>query len=313
MHRSGAGPTRVNPLGVHALVWTGSTDPDSLAEAVESTRAAGYDLLELSLHDTDGLDVDATRRASEAAGLELVCSRGLGFDADPSSPDAEISARGERVLADSVRIARDLGARRVAGALYSALGKYGGPVDPRGRERVVSALARIAEQASSAGIELGLEVVNRYESNVVNTAEQGLRLIDEVGASNLKLHLDTYHMNIEEDDLVRPVLRAGERLGYVHIGENHRGYLGSGHLDFGSFFHALADIGYGGPVTFESFSSAVVAPGLSHDLAIWRNLWEDGADLASHAHEYMANQLRAAGMGSAAMGAAGSGSGSAAD
>ena len=86
----------------------------------------------------------------------------------------------------------------------------------------------------------------------------------------------------------------GARLGYVHIGENHRGYLGSGHLDLTGFFHALADIGYTGPVTFESFSSAVVAPGLSNDLAIWRNLWDDGADLATHARTYLATGLAAA-------------------
>jgi D-psicose/D-tagatose/L-ribulose 3-epimerase len=106
--------------------------------------------------------------------------------------------------------------------------------------------------------------------------------------------LDTYHMNIEEADLVRPVHEVGTRLGYVHIGENHRGYLGSGHLDLTGFFHALADIGYTGPITFESFSSAVVARGLSNDLAIWRNLWDDGADLASHACTYIATGVSAA-------------------
>ena len=101
-------------------------------------------------------------------------------------------------------------------------------------------------------------------------------------------------MNIEEDDLVRPVYEVGERLGYVHVGENHRGYLGSGHLDFTGFFHALNDVGYTGPITFESFSSAVVARGLSNDLAIWRNLWDDGEDLAAHAHTFVANGLAAA-------------------
>jgi D-psicose/D-tagatose/L-ribulose 3-epimerase len=79
----------------------------------------------------------------------------------------------------------------------------------------------------------------------------------------------------------------------VHIGENHRGYLGSGHLDFGAFFHALADVDYTGPITFESFSSAVVSPGLSSDLAVWRNLWSDGADLAAHARSFIAGQLAA--------------------
>jgi D-psicose/D-tagatose/L-ribulose 3-epimerase len=88
----------------------------------------------------------------------------------------------------------------------------------------------------------------------------------------------------------------GDRLGYIHIGENHRGYLGSGHLDFTAFFHALADIRYTGPITFESFSSAVIAAGLSSDLAIWRNLWSDGEDLARHARTFIANHLTAAGV-----------------
>jgi D-psicose/D-tagatose/L-ribulose 3-epimerase len=140
---------------------------------------------------------------------------------------------------------------------------------------------------------LGLEICNRYETNVVNTAREALTLADDIGEDNVLIHLDTYHMNIEEDDFVQPVQEVGERLGYVHIGENHRGYLGSGHLDFTSFFHALAGIGYTGPITFESFSSAVVAPGLSNSLAIWRNLWSDGEDLARHARTYIASQLEA--------------------
>ncbi|MEU8102091.1 TIM barrel protein [Nonomuraea muscovyensis] len=84
----------------------------------------------------------------------------------------------------------------------------------------------------------------------------------------------------------------GDRLGYVYVGENHRGYLGSGHLDFTAFFHALGDIGYTGPITFESFSSAVVMRGLSNDLAIWRNLWSDGEDLARHARAFIDGHLR---------------------
>jgi len=136
-------------------------------------------------------------------------------------------------------------------------------------------------------------VVNRYESNQLNTAAQALEMLDKVNAPNVVVHLDTYHMNIEEDDLVRPVHDVGDRLGYVHIGENHRGYLGSGHLDLTGFFHALADIHYTGPITFESFSSAVVSPTLSSDLAIWRNLWDDGDDLARHARSHIAGLIHA--------------------
>jgi D-psicose/D-tagatose/L-ribulose 3-epimerase len=289
-----AAPSAPNPLGVHALVWVGDTSPASLERAIARTRATGYDLLEISLHDSVNLDVDATRRQLTDAGLAVACSRGLAFDADVSSEDAGTVERGETLLHQSLDITSRLGGTHFTGALYSALGKYGRPLSEAGRRNVVTVLRRLAKEAQSRGMTLGLEICNRYETNVVNTARDALRLADDIGEANVLIHLDTYHMNIEEDDLVRPVHEVGDRLGYVHVGENHRGYLGSGHLDFTSFFHALADVGYTGPVTFESFSSAVVAPGLSNDLAIWRDLWSDGEDLARHARAFVAGQLAAA-------------------
>ncbi|WP_335720332.1 sugar phosphate isomerase/epimerase [Rathayibacter tritici] len=156
---------------------------------------------------------------------------------------------------------------------------------------VVSVLTDLAAEASGKGMTLGLEICNRYETNVINTAADALRLADDNGADNVLIHLDTYHMTFEEDDFFRPVLLVGDRLGYVHIGENHRGYLGSGHLDVTTFFPALAAIDYRGPITFESFSSAVVSPTLSTDLAVWRNLWNDGPALARHARGFLVNAL----------------------
>ncbi|GAA2265454.1 epimerase [Streptomyces ruber] len=283
-----------NPLGVHALVWTGDWTPEGARLAARQSRAAGYDLVEISLHDMDVVDVRATRAALAEHGLDVACSRGLAFDADVSSDDPDTARRGEELLSRALHLAGDLGAGYFCGVLYSALGKYAGPPTARGREHAVRALRRLAAQAADRGITLGMEVVNRYESNLVNTARQALDLIDEVGADNVKVHLDTYHMNIEEQDFTRPVLDCGDRLGYVHVGDSHRGYLGSGTIDFQQFFHALGTIGYTGPITFESFSSAVVAPGLSNDLAVWRNLWSDGPDLAAHARSFMAGQLKAA-------------------
>ena len=283
-----------NPLGVHALVWAGDTSARSVEHAVAQTKEAGFDLIEFSLHDSVNLDVAHARQQLESAGIGVACSRGLAFDADVSSEDLEVVGRGERLLQESLAITHGLGGTHFTGALYSALGKYGHPLTEAGRRNVVSVLQGLAEEAQSRGMTLGLEICNRYETNVINTARDALALADDIGHDNVKIHLDTYHMNIEEDDFVRPVHEVGDRLGYVHIGENHRGYLGSGHLDFGSFFHALADIGYRGPITFESFSSTVVAQGLSNDLAIWRDLWSDGADLARHAHTFITNQLAAA-------------------
>jgi D-psicose/D-tagatose/L-ribulose 3-epimerase len=285
--------TLTNPLGVHALVWAGDTSPAAVEHAVAQTAKTGFDLLEFSLHDSINLDVAAARAQLTAAGLKVACSRGLAFDADVSSEDTAVVERGETLLHDSLAVTAALGGTHLTGALYSALGKYSHPLSAAGRANVVAVLSRLAKEARAKGMTLGLEICNRYETNVVNTAHDALRLADDVGEDNVLIHLDTYHMNIEEDDLVRPVREVGDRLGYVHVGENHRGYLGSGHLDFTSFFHALADVGYTGPITFESFSSAVVAAGLSNDLAIWRNLWTDGEDLARHARAFIAGHLTA--------------------
>ncbi|MCP2032163.1 D-psicose/D-tagatose/L-ribulose 3-epimerase [Okibacterium sp. HSC-33S16] len=284
-----------NKLGVHALVFTGGTGPDDVALAVNQAQTAGYDILELSLHDAKNIDTAAAKSALTDAGLDIVCSRGLAFDADISSDDPAVVAKGADLLHYSLQVTHDLGGTLLTGALYSALGKYGHALTATGRSNVVSVLTELAQEARTKGMTLGLEICNRYETNVINTASEALTLADDIGEDNVLIHLDSYHMNIEEDNFVRPVLLVGDRLGYVHIGENHRGYLGSGHLDFTSFFQALAEINYTGSITFESFSSAIVSPTLSNDLAIWRNLWNDGSALAAHAHGYLCALLKANG------------------
>ncbi len=95
------------------------------------------------------------------------------------------------------------------------------------------------------------------------------------------------HMNIEEDGMEKSVLAAKDRLGYVHIGESHRGYLGTGNVDFDAFFNALKKINFQGPITFESFSSEVVDQNLSNTLCVWRNLWDNSDDLAQKALQFM--------------------------
>jgi D-psicose/D-tagatose/L-ribulose 3-epimerase len=280
-----------NPIGIHALVWVGDTSPTSVKKAVRQTAACGYDILEFSLHDAVTLDRADTKRLLEANGLRAACSRGLARDADVSSEDPAVVARGQALLRESLQATADIGGTVLTGALYSAFGKAAQPLTRKGRDNVIGVLTELAAEAAPLGVTLGLEICNRYETNVVNTARDALKLADDIGSDNVVIHLDTYHMNIEEDDMVSPVREVGDRLGYVHIGENHRGYLGSGHIDFASFFAALGDIDYRGPVTFESFSSAVLAPGLSNDLAIWRNLWNNGEDLARQAHTFIETGL----------------------
>lgn len=286
----------MNPLGVHALVWAGDLTPESTRLVISQTRRAGYDQVELSLHGPKLMDLALTRDLLQEHALRVSCSRGLTFAADVSSEDPAVVARGVAMLEEGISITGQIGGRYFGGILYGAMAKYSHPVTAAGRRNAVAAVKRVAQYAGERGVTLGLEVVNRYESNLLNTAHQALEMLAEVDAPNVVVHLDTYHMNIEESDFMQPVLACGGKLGYVHIGESHRGYLGSGTIDFAQFFNALVAIGYQGVVTFESFSSAVVNEELSNALAIWRNLWDDGMDLAVHAREFIAGGLQAARM-----------------
>ncbi len=280
-----------NPLGIHALVFAGGTTPDEVDTITAGAQRARYDIIEFSLHGLDHLDTASTKQLLQDRRLTAICSRGLAPDADVSSEDLAVVERGAALLHESLQATAAIGGVRLTGALYSAFGKAAAPLSDAGRRNIVSVLRDLAVEARGLDVALGLEVCNRYETNVVNTAADALRLADEIGEANVDVHLDIYHMNIEEKNFRDPVRLLGDRLGYVHVGENDRGYLGSGHLDFASFFDALGEAGYTGGITFESFSSAVVSPTLSNDLSIWRNLWTDSDDLASHAHDFLVEHL----------------------
>ena len=284
----------MNKLGVHAFVWERGWDRDQAARAIARTAEVGYDLIEVSTLEPRSVDVDATRRELEKAHLGATYSLGLDAESDISANDREKEKRGQAKLEDAVAMARDIGATHVAGILFSAFGKYAVPTTPEGVKRSVEVLQRVAEVAAKSGIVLGLEVVNRYETNVLNTASQGVEMCKRIGAPNVKVHLDVYHMNIEESDIGQAIAETGEHLGYFHTGDSHRGYMGSGSIDLAGVFRALVKADYRGPITFESFSSRVVGQPLEGILGIWRNLWEDGHDLASHALMYTKAQLKAA-------------------
>ena len=284
----------MNKLGVHALVWEAGWSRDACARAIAHTAETGFDFIEVPALDPDSIDAAFTRRELERHGLGITFSLGLDAQSDISSGDAQKAARGKQKLEAALRVARDCGATHVCGILYSAFQKNFTPTTATGVAMSADILAQVADTAAQSGITLGLEVVNRYESNVLNTASQGVELCRRIGRPNVKVHLDTYHMHIEESDVTSAIRDTGEQLGYVHIGDSHRGYLGSGNVDFTAVFRALVFGGYTGPITFESFSSRVVGQPLEGILAIWRNLWEDSRDLASHALMYTRAQLKSA-------------------
>jgi D-psicose/D-tagatose/L-ribulose 3-epimerase len=280
-------------IGCHALVFTGEFDTRGIASSVQRARAAGFDLIEFPLMEPDTFDSATARRSADAEGLDVTASLGLPAEADISSDDPSIVSAGHRLLDVALDRTAEMGGSHMCGVLYGSMRKHMAPASATGRASSVEAVRSLAGRASSLGIRLSLEVVNRYESNLLNTGRQALEYLKEVDRPDVSVHLDTYHMNIEESDLFQPILDVGDRLGYLHIGESHRGYLGTGSVDFGSAFRALDRIHYDGPIVFESFSSAVVSPTLSNTLGIWRNLWSDGDDLAAHANRFIRDQLAA--------------------
>jgi D-psicose/D-tagatose/L-ribulose 3-epimerase len=285
---------RMNKLGVHALVWAGGWSHDECERAIAQTAEIGFDLIEIPALDPSSIDADFTRKMLDRYRLATTLSLGLDDSTDISSTDRDRQARGEARLREVLSVAGDLGATHVCGILYSALKKYFEPPSAAGMAASAEVLRRIGEAAAPHGITIGLEVVNRYESNVLNTAAQAVGFARRVALPNVKVHLDTYHMNIEEADLESALIDTGDMLGYFHIGESGRGYLGAGNVDFDRVFRGLAKARYAGPITFESFSSAVVNKQLSGILAIWRNLWEDGADLARHAKGFIEHGMKSA-------------------
>jgi D-psicose/D-tagatose/L-ribulose 3-epimerase len=276
-----------NKLGIHALVWVGGWSEEECVKAVSSSAELGFDIIEIPAFEPREMDAAMTRRVCEQYGMTPTISLGLTHESDINSEDDYTIAKGRQTLLDALEFARAIGSPYLGGVIFGALDRYREPTTETARRNSAAVIKELGQEAAKDDITIGLEFVNRYESNLLNTAQQTLDYLDIVGEDNVKVHADVYHMNIEEKDYRTPLLACGDRLGYVHIGESHRGYLGTGTIDFPEFFSGLREVGYSGPVTFESFSSAVVSRHLSNTLAIWRNLWTDGADLAVQARDFI--------------------------
>ena len=279
-------------IGAHALVWTGEFNRAGIKKAVVGAASAGFDHIEFPIFAPDEWDVAYTRTLLADHGLTSAASLGLPEDRNISSSDPEVVARGQDHLNRVLDVVAGIGGSHLVGVIYSPLKKQSHPATVEEVTNSQRALGNVARVAAGMNIDVAVEVVNRYETSLFNTAKGAMAYLDGVDG-DVGVHLDTYHMNIEESDMAQPIATAGASLRYVHIGESHRGYLGTGTVDFGSFFRGLRVSGFDGPVVFESFSSAVVSADLTGSLAIWRNLWEDSDDLASHANRFIRDAMHA--------------------
>jgi D-psicose/D-tagatose/L-ribulose 3-epimerase len=270
-------------FGVHSLVfsdrWNGESAPAICRQAAE----IGYDLIEVLMFDPATLDREATRRSLTGTGLGLRLGMALGPDVDISSNDAATARRGEETVALALEIAAELGAPAVSGITYAAFASYGAPPSARQVEQVAASLSRLDARAGELGVKLGVEPVNRYESYLVNTLDQAASLIRQAGGRNMFIHMDTFHMNIEEADMSAAIRRNAPLLGYAHVADSHRGALGTGSFDTTRYFRTLAAADYAGDMTFEGFSSSAAGPDLVAGVRLWREAWRDSAEAARQA------------------------------
>lgn len=281
-------------LGIHSFVWTGGQTQDGLEMALRKSAEHGYRTIEFAYLRPERFKLDQLAKLARSLDVEIGVTMGLPLDKDISSEDPAAVAAGTAMLADACRAVRDIGGNKLGGILYSAHTKYNRQPTKKGWDNSAAAMAKTAAVAKDCGIDLVMEVVNRFETNLLNTTAQGLKYLDDVGAPNVRLHLDTFHMNIEEANPAAAIRLAGDKIGYFHIGESNRGYLGDGVINFDLIFDALLDIDYQRDIVFESFSTTVVDEGLSLACAIWRDTWTDNDPLAAHAKTYIEMKMNEA-------------------
>lgn len=260
--------------------WT-----DDPAPIFETVSEIGYDGVELSLLGVS-LDRAAEIRGQAASrGLALTCSTGLGPDADPTSADPAVRARAVAVLTEAIRTTSAMGASSLAGVVAAPWGVF----DPENKEaraeRSAQTLAKVDAVLDAEGVTLGIEAINRFETDLTSTASDACAIARATGSRHIGVLLDSFHMNIEEKNPPEAIRAAGDTLVHFHISENDRGRPGSGRYNFRADAAALKEIGYAGWIVAEMFVMAGHAS--SRDLNIWRDIEPDPTQAAAEALRYM--------------------------
>lgn len=252
-------------FGVHTSMWTMKWDRESAERAVKAAVDYKMDFLEIALLDAPSVDAEHTRQLLEKNNMRAVCSLGLPEAHWPSrSPDSAVEYL--KVVLDT---AKAMGAEAVTGVVYGGIGERTDMPPTEGElSNVARALEASAKYAKSLGLLFGIEPVNRYETHLLNTGWQAREMIERIGSDNIFIHLDTYHMNIEEKGAANGILDAREHLKYIHLSESDRGTPGEGCCDWDEVFAALAAIGFKGGLAMESFIN--MPPEIAHGLSVWR-------------------------------------------
>ena len=295
----------MNKLGIFINFWEKNWDCDH-AKYIKKASDLGFDVLEFqaqALLEMSKERMTELKKMADDNNIELTYSLGLDPRFDVSSADENIRQGGIEYLKNIVERVGFMDGKIISGVSYAGWG-YVPRNDLTGNkepivERSVDSMKKIVKTAEDYGVTYCVEVVNRYEGCILNTAAEAMDYIKRVDADNIGVLLDTYHMNIEEDSFRDAILTAGDKLLGLHTGDNNRRCPGRGHIDFDEIFKALAEVNFKGRIVSELF----VAKGgeVGRDIYVWRNLEKDLSEAAldaeaRHLLEYEKNLLTKYGM-----------------
>ena len=267
----------MNKLGIFMNFWEKNWDADH-AKYIRKAKEIGFDVLEFQAQPLLEMSDDKIRSLKALAdevGIELTYSLGLDRNYDVSSLDENVRLGGVKYLQDIIRKMYVGGGTLLSGVSYAGWGtpdNFLGDKRPYW-EQSIKSMKEIIKVAEECGVTYCVEAVNRFETCLINTAEEALRYSSEIDSPNIGVLLDTYHMNIEENNIGDAIRLVGNKLTSFHTGENNRTAPGRGHLDWDEIFGALADINYKGRIVSEPF---VMEGGeVGRDIHVYRNLVEN--------------------------------------
>ncbi|MGF9646368.1 sugar phosphate isomerase/epimerase [Pseudarthrobacter oxydans] len=269
-------------IGISTWVWESPLTDANLGGHLARIAALGFDAVELPLENPGDFTAAAVREALESTGLSpfLVGAMAPGRDLVAAAP-ASVE-RTQAYLMDCITMAGSIGSPTVCGPFYAQTGRVW-RMSPGQRREAYAELRRnlepVAARAVEAGVLLGIEPLNRYETSLINTVDQALEALEPLLGNGVGLALDSYHLHIEERSLAAAVRAAGEHVVHVQVCGNDRGAPGGDQTDWGGFLQALDEVGYGGPLNIESFTADNAAIAVA--ASIWRPLAPSQDELAA--------------------------------
>ncbi|SIS28707.1 D-psicose/D-tagatose/L-ribulose 3-epimerase [Chryseobacterium joostei] len=274
-------------LGASLLSWiTPLWNAESGKYAIEKTADNGFDLIEILLPNSMEFDAATVKKQLKENHLEAICSLNLPKDAHIAFyPDAA-----EKLIKKAIDKVHELETNLLAGVLHGGIGAFTGkPLTENEKEIIAEVWCNVADYARVKNVDIAIEPINRYESYVCNTAENVLELIKKTGKNNLFVHLDTFHMNIEENNFYDPIIKSGKMLKHIHVTESHRGMLGEGNVNWEAFFSALKAINFEGNLVLENFSSSV--PGMQEKVSLWQQSPYNAQELAERSLAFLKKHI----------------------